>query len=86
MSFVTSLLCTSSDNFIDMISSRHFVCLEGVSLYSSSLTLIVAIVGGLILLVNMGPGKCQDLRSHIHSYLTFASPGGLSVDEKKKTY
>lgn len=42
-----------------------------------------AIVGGLILLVNIGPGKLLVIPS---SLPTDCSSGGLSVDEKKKTY
>lgn len=45
-----------------------------------------AIVGGLILLVNMGPGT---LHSHLCTGLSHAVrlfTGGLSVDEKKKTF
>jgi len=53
---------------IDMTFSRRFVRFTNVSGGPDDLlTKFIAIVGGLILLVNMGPG-------------------GLSVDEKKKTY
>ena len=44
----------------------------------------IAIVGGLILLVNMGPGK--SIVSVCDPTLLTSLPGGLSVDEKKKTY
>lgn len=40
-------------------------------------------MGGLILLVNMGPGMYSSL-SYVGEIDTFI--GGLSVDEKKKTY
>jgi hypothetical protein len=58
-----------SRNFADTISSRPSVRFTNVfgGLPDDLLTVSTAIVGGLILLVNMGPG-------------------GLSVDEKKKTY
>ena len=52
----------------DTTSSRPFVRFTNVpGAADELLTKFTAIVGGLILLVNMGPG-------------------GLSVDEKKKTY
>jgi len=52
----------------DTTSSRPFVRFTNVpGGVDGLLTKLTAIVGGLILLVNMGPG-------------------GLSVDEKKKTY
>lgn len=52
----------------DTTSSRRFVRFTNVpGGVDGLLTKLTAIVGGLILLVNMGPG-------------------GLSVDEKKKTY
>jgi hypothetical protein len=58
-----------SRTFADTISSRPSVRFTNVfgGLPDDLLTVSTAIVGGLILLVNMGPG-------------------GLSVDEKKKTY
>ena len=77
---VHPLTSTSSDT----TSSRRSVCfiltcpVSLLNLYS------LAIVGGLILLVNMGPGtlavcSCDSLLSDL-------AIGGLSVDEKKKTY
>lgn len=43
--------------FLDTTSSRLYVCTLDSQIDAEKLTLYVAIVGGLILLVNMGPGE-----------------------------
>ena len=70
----------------DTISSRRYVCVI-ISNYFLDFTYeyITAIVGGLILLVNMGPGMFPTSAIVSCTYDTLIT-GGLSVDEKKKTY
>jgi hypothetical protein len=57
---------------------------ESITSLDTYLLNLLAIVGGLILLVQMGPGKFLGC-CHVGCFLNLFS-GGLSVDEKKKTY
>lgn len=50
------------------------------------LILFSAIVGGLILLVNMGPGALRIVSLSASVFNVPDTLGGLSVDEKKKNF